>query len=127
MRRLAGVAIGAGLVSASAVAAMLWNQTHVRQTVVNLTYTKPGSPQSYTAERLYGDPRSISEPVTDYPVRIATRCRIRQWTLTTNAGDTDVDNWATLSFPENSADNSALTCIAKFVKPFYVTLSWTSQ
>lgn len=68
------------------------------------------------------DPARDAASVSEYVLKIATKCRLRSWRLETNDTMTDVDETAWLRTDAGTLNDKSFNCLTSFVSPPYVRL-----
>ncbi|MBB4859583.1 hypothetical protein HNO88_002912 [Novosphingobium chloroacetimidivorans] len=82
-----------------------------------------GTGSSSSLDHGVKDPDPHSRSLSDYPVQVAVRCKIKKWTISTNeVAVMDADSSAWLRMGEDQVDDRAFNCLAEKVVPPYVRL-----
>lgn len=91
------------------------------ETFYVLTYTRNTGDRVWP-EKGIPDPAPMLANISDYPVELAFRCKIRSWSISSNDSFTDVDKTAWLRIQANLIDDSKFNCLSQFVRPPFVRL-----
>jgi hypothetical protein len=86
-----------------------------------LTYTRNTGPIPWV-DKAVPDPAVQLTNISDYPIRIASKCKVKAWTIAENSYLTDADLTARLRISQKFVDDNTFNCLAGFVRPPYVRL-----
>jgi hypothetical protein len=119
--RLQWITIGTALGMLAWLIPWIYLTAHKPEIFYVLSYTRNTGEIPWT-DKNTNDPAANLPNISDYPVQIALRCKIKSWTIAANEGVTDVARTARLRVSETFIDDHTFSCLSSFIRPPYVRL-----
>jgi hypothetical protein len=120
-KRLLWLTVGTALGGLAWLLPWSYLQTTKPEIFYILSYTRNTGPTPWKNEAV-SDPAAGLKNVSEYPIKIARKCKVTAWTIADNSYTTDVDSTARLRIAQNLIDDSIFNCLTGFVRPPYVRL-----